>query len=217
MSQQPVRETFLFFSSLLLICTAVGPVLRGSTDNKVQWFPLQHRSLKVPGAPLCWLYNRNHHVIIRRWLSPLDHDFTHSMEPVRACGKSHGIRPLCEALKTDETRRQSGCSVTARHGRVFSEVLWGRFGTCYRRARWGGVERTVGRVRLCQLYRVISFYRTVEGVVMVVVGGRGSSPVWHESVKRVHDILGCSGRGTHGLCGIQRTSKTCHATCLSKS
>lgn len=105
-------ETFLFFSSLLLICTAVGPVLRGSTDNKVQWFPLQHRSLKVPGAPLCWLYNRNHHVIIRRWLSPLDHGFTHSMEPVRACGKSHGIRPLCEALKTDETRRQSGCRVS---------------------------------------------------------------------------------------------------------
>ncbi|KAK5857646.1 hypothetical protein PBY51_010874 [Eleginops maclovinus] len=49
---------------------------------------------------------------MHRRLSPLSPRFTHNQVPVRAYGKSHGILLLfCEALETDETRRQSGCRV----------------------------------------------------------------------------------------------------------
>lgn len=94
--------------------TTVGPVSYVVPHIKVQWFPLWHRSLQMPGAPLFSLYNPNHYyVIIRRRLSPLPPRFTHSQVPVRACGKSHGILLPCEALETDETGQQLGCWVSS--------------------------------------------------------------------------------------------------------
>lgn len=102
------ERPFLFFNN-----SGRSSIVSGSTHNKVRWFPLQHRLLTMPGALLFSLYNPNHHVIIRRRLSPLPPRFTQSQVPVRACDKSHGILLSCEALETDETRQHTGCWVSS--------------------------------------------------------------------------------------------------------
>ena len=96
---------------------------RGSTHSPVRCSPLQLRSLKAPGAALCSLHHRNHHVIIRRPLSaaPPARSQPGAVQGLR--GVSRHLPPVWGAGDGWDEAAVRLVSVVARHGCVLLLLL----------------------------------------------------------------------------------------------